>query len=392
MDALTYFNSLKSQGYGEDAALTYTNQHYPDFRLDSVANVDNYDDWFYQNFQQIAAECYPDDEGVTFDIASITNNGEFIEVVAHSNPTIGYDPVRYDFSVSNGTPSLEHGSILGKDGTWGPFFSTGNSDPQPTPMTSTSNAVADVGNYDDWFYQKFQQIAAECYPDDEGAIFTIASITNNGEYIEVIANSNPSIGYDPVRYDFSVSNGTPSLEHTFTLGPYGTWEPFFSTGKSDPQPAPVALTPTTQSNSVYQAPQQVQTPQPQQIMGGQYQQQQQQQYAPQQPMMQGQPMQAFAQNPSIMSPPSTNAVLALVLAIIGIVTSFFYGIGLFFAIPALILANGSLTITNQFPNHPDAGIAKAAKVCAWVAIGLFLAVIGLVVLAGILYVWAASLA
>ena len=183
MDALAYFNNLKSQGYNDDAALSYTNQHYPDFKLNSVADIENYDNWFYQNFQQIAAECYP---------------------------------------------------------------------------------------------------------DDEGAIFTISSITNNGEFIEVIAHSSPSIGYDPVRYDFSVSNGTPSLRHTFTSGPDGTWSPFFSTGDSEPQPAPVAITPTVQSNSVHQAPQQVQTPQPQQMMG---------QYAPQQPMMQEQPMQAYSQQP-----------------------------------------------------------------------------------------------
>ncbi|MDE0557705.1 MAG: TM2 domain-containing protein [Candidatus Poseidoniaceae archaeon] len=181
MDALAYFNNLKSQGYDDDAALSYTNQHYPDFKLNPVAIVDNYDDWFYQNFQQIAAECYP---------------------------------------------------------------------------------------------------------DNTGAIFTIASITENGEFIEVIAHSSPPIGYDPVRYDFSVSNGTPSLRHTFTSGPDGTWSPFFSTGNSDPQPIAVSLPPTVQSNSIHQAPQQVQTPQPQQMMG---------QYAPQQPMMQGQPMQAYGQ-------------------------------------------------------------------------------------------------
>jgi len=193
MDALTYFDSLKSQGYDEDAALTHTNQHYPGFRLNSAANVENYDDWFYRNFQQIAAESYP---------------------------------------------------------------------------------------------------------DDEGAIFTIASITNNGEFIEVIAHSNPSVGYDPIRYDFSISNGTPSLEHTFTPRPDGTWNPFFSTGKSKPQPIPMTFTSPVHSNPVHQTqPQQIQRPQSQQIMGGQQQQQQyQQQYVPQQqPMMQGQPMQTFAQ-------------------------------------------------------------------------------------------------
>jgi len=94
----------------------------------------------------------------------------------------------------------------------------------------------------------------------------------------------------------------------------------------------------------------------------------------------------------VMSLPSTNATAALVLSIIGIISSLFYGLGLFLAIPGLILANGSLRITDQFPNHPDAGTAKAAKICAWVAIGLSLALLVLVVLAGVLYVWAASLA
>ncbi len=206
MDALTYFNSLKSQGYDEDTALSHTNQHYPDFKLNAVANVENYDNWLHQNFQQIAAECYP---------------------------------------------------------------------------------------------------------DDGGTIFTIASITNNGEFIEVIAHSSPSIGYDPVRYDFILIDGIPTLESTYTPEPDGSWSTFFSTGKSSPQPTPMTVTPTTQSNSVYQAPQQVQTPQSQQMMGqyapqqqqqqqqqpmsGQY---QQQQYVPQQqqqPMMQGQPMQAYGQ-------------------------------------------------------------------------------------------------
>ena len=107
MDALTYFNSLKSQGYDEDTALSHTNQHYPDFKLNAVANVENYDNWLHQNFQQIAAECYPDDGGTIFTIASITNNGEFIEVIAHSSPSIGYDPVRYDFILIDGIPTLE---------------------------------------------------------------------------------------------------------------------------------------------------------------------------------------------------------------------------------------------------------------------------------------------
>ncbi|MBT4065945.1 MAG: hypothetical protein HOE76_01835 [Euryarchaeota archaeon] len=71
--------------------------------------------------------------------------------------------------------------------------------------------------------------------------------------------------------------------------------------------------------------------------------------------------------------PPTNATTALILSIIGIVATLFYGIGILFAIPGLILANGALKITNQFPNHPDAGVAKAAHICAWVGIGLFIA-------------------
>ena len=103
----------------------------------------------------------------------------------------------------------------------------------------------------------------------------------------------------------------------------------------------------------------------------------------------------MVQQPSqqiIIGAPSTNATAALVLSILGIVGSFFYGLGIVCSIPGLILANGALLITNQFPNHPDAGMAKAAKVCAWVGIGIFIAMILLVVVAGLLYVWAASLA
>ncbi|MDA8673628.1 hypothetical protein N9L65_03680 [Candidatus Poseidoniales archaeon] len=90
--------------------------------------------------------------------------------------------------------------------------------------------------------------------------------------------------------------------------------------------------------------------------------------------------------------PETNATLALVLSILGLVGSFIYGFGICLAIPSLILANGALAITNQYPNHPDAGSAKAAKVISWIAIIFFVVVIVTVVLAGVLYVWASSLA
>jgi hypothetical protein len=243
-------------------------------------------------------------------------------------------------------------------------------------------SVGNVGNHNAWISQNFQRIAAECYPDDEGAVFTIADIRNNGQVIEVVAHSNPSIGYDPVRYDFIIINGIPALESTSTPNPDGSWSPFFSTGVSS-TPAPTAHIPVVHQTHPPQQQQQQYPPQQQQM--GQY-------AAQQQPMMQGQPMQALAQNSYAMGPPSTNALLALTLSIIGIIGCFFYGFGICFAIPGLILANGALKITDQFPNHPDAGIAKAAKICAWIAISLIIVVGGLVVLAGVLYVWAASLA
>ena len=120
------------------------------------------------------------------------------------------------------------------------------------------------------------------------------------------------------------------------------------------------------------------TPPAQQLQGQQFQQQPQ-----------------FQQNPYQQIPvmaPQTNATLALVLSILGLLGSFVYGFGICFAIPSLILANGALAITNQYPNHPDAGSAKAAKVISWIAIIFFVLVILTVVLAGVLYVWASNLA
>tara|TARA_B100000470_G_C19776056_1_gene385396 strand:+ start:865 stop:1251 length:387 start_codon:yes stop_codon:yes gene_type:complete len=62
-------------------------------------------------------------------------------------------------------------------------------------------------------------------------------------------------------------------------------------------------------------------------------------------------------------PPTTNATVALILTIVGLVMC-----GLCTAIPGLILANGALATTNQYPGHPDAGVAKAAQVVGWVTI------------------------
>ena len=68
--------------------------------------------------------------------------------------------------------------------------------------------------------------------------------------------------------------------------------------------------------------------------------------------------------------PATNAVLALVLGILGIVMC-----GICTAVPGLIIANGALATTNQYPGHPDQGVAKAAQIVSWIAIGISLVII-----------------
>jgi hypothetical protein len=68
--------------------------------------------------------------------------------------------------------------------------------------------------------------------------------------------------------------------------------------------------------------------------------------------------------------PTTNATLALVLSVLGIV-----GCSIFTAIPGLIMANIALQTTKSMPGHPDEGIAKAAQVVAWISIGL--AIVGM---------------
>ena len=67
--------------------------------------------------------------------------------------------------------------------------------------------------------------------------------------------------------------------------------------------------------------------------------------------------------------PTTNAVLALVLGILGMVLC-----GKCTAVPGLILAQGALATTSQYPGHPDQGVAKAAQIVSWIAIGLSLLV------------------
>ena len=52
------------------------------------------------------------------------------------------------------------------------------------------------------------------------------------------------------------------------------------------------------------------------------------------------------------------------------------------AIPGLIIANNALVITNQYPGHPDAGMAKAAQIIAWIVLGLTIAAILFYVILG----------
>ena len=55
----------------------------------------------------------------------------------------------------------------------------------------------------------------------------------------------------------------------------------------------------------------------------------------------------MVQNQPIGILPSTNATTALILSIIGLVGAFFYGLGLFFSIPSVVMANKAKQITNQ---------------------------------------------
>ena len=71
----------------------------------------------------------------------------------------------------------------------------------------------------------------------------------------------------------------------------------------------------------------------------------------------------------------TNAVLALVLAILGLVFC-----GLCTAIPGLILAQTALAQTEAQPGHPDHGVARAAQIVSWITIGIWVIFIGFMVL------------
>ena len=82
-----------------------------------------------------------------------------------------------------------------------------------------------------------------------------------------------------------------------------------------------------------------------------------------------------------MGVPATSATTALVLSILSI----FCG-GICLAIPGLIIANQAIAITDQYPGHPDAGSAKAAKIISWIIIGLTLVGILLYAVLGVVFV------
>ena len=69
--------------------------------------------------------------------------------------------------------------------------------------------------------------------------------------------------------------------------------------------------------------------------------------------------------------PQTQAVVALVLSVVGLMMC-----GLWTAVPGVIMANTALGTTKQYPGHPDQGLAKAAQIVGWITIGLWIVIIG----------------
>ena len=90
--------------------------------------------------------------------------------------------------------------------------------------------------------------------------------------------------------------------------------------------------------------------------------------------------------------PPTNATAGLVLGILALLTGWIYGIGCILNIIGLVIASGASKITKSFPGHPETGTASAGLIVNWVAFVLNFLIIGLIVLSGVLYVWANSLA
>jgi len=79
--------------------------------------------------------------------------------------------------------------------------------------------------------------------------------------------------------------------------------------------------------------------------------------------------------------PQTQAVVALVLSVVGLM-----GFSCCTAIPGVIMANAALETTKQYPGHPDQGLAQAAKIVGWITIGLGIAIIGFYLLMAVVFV------
>ncbi len=78
--------------------------------------------------------------------------------------------------------------------------------------------------------------------------------------------------------------------------------------------------------------------------------------------------------------PQTQAVVALVLSIVGLTMCCLT------APVGLIMANTALETTKQYPGHPDQGLAKAAQIVGWITIGLWIAIIGFYLLMAVVFV------
>jgi hypothetical protein len=81
---------------------------------------------------------------------------------------------------------------------------------------------------------------------------------------------------------------------------------------------------------------------------------------------------------------SGRATAVMVLGIVGIVMFCAYGIGLVCAIIALVLAPGARREIEQSGGMiGGSGMVKAGVICAWVAIGLTVAIIAIIAIAAI---------
>ena len=90
-------------------------------------------------------------------------------------------------------------------------------------------------------------------------------------------------------------------------------------------------------------------------------------YTPQQPIVTGHPVSVGMGVPVVgQFFPPTSAMTALILACLSFVTC-----GVFFSIPAVILAHRALEITNSMPNHPDHGTAQAAQIVGWINVVIY---------------------